>query len=79
MALSTRLHIQVCIIWILVPLPLISVLADYIKSVVSVVTASLSTPSVVTRIMWPCIFLLATFGSFVLWNGGVVLGMLCPY
>lgn len=52
---------------------------DYIKSAVSVVIASLSAPKVVMRIMWPYFSLLATFGSFVLWNGGVVLGMLSPY
>lgn len=40
----------------------------------SVVVASLSNPRMVMRILWPYLILLGAFGSFILWNGGVVLG-----
>ena len=38
----------------------------------------MSGPTMVIRVMWPYVILLGAFGSFVLWNGGVVLGMLYP-
>ena len=58
------------------PSLLIVALADYVKSALSIVVASLSDPRMVVRVLWPYLTLLGAFGSFIIWNGGVVLGKL---
>ncbi|MCJ1225772.1 glucosyltransferase [Toensbergia leucococca] len=47
---------------------------DYIKSDISLVAASLANLPVVLRSIVPYLILLSTFGLFILWNSGVVLG-----
>lgn len=73
-ALSRKLSLQVWIPSDFFLPPLNFGLADYIKSTLSIVVASLSDPSMAVRILGPYLLLLASFGFFVIWNGGVVLG-----
>lgn len=47
---------------------------DYMKTVASIVIVALGNLSKLVRPLVPGVFLLAAFGGFVLWNGGVVLG-----
>lgn len=47
---------------------------DYMKTIVSIVIVAVGNLSKPIRPLVPCIFLLAAFGGFVFWNGGVVLG-----
>ena len=47
---------------------------DYPKSALSVLMATLSDLGLVIRVLWPQLILLISFGVFVIWNGGVVLG-----
>lgn len=42
--------------------------------VLSLGIAALCNPIHVIRQIWPYIAVIASFGSFVVWNGGVVLG-----
>lgn len=44
--------------------------------VVSLGVAALCNPFRVFRNIWPYMAVVVSFGAFVLWNGGVVLGML---
>jgi alpha-1,2-glucosyltransferase len=48
---------------------------DFILCAVSIAIAALYHPIVLLSKLWPYISLLVSFGAFVLWNGGVVLGM----
>ena len=47
---------------------------DYPKSALSVLIATISDLGLVIRVLWPQLTLLISFGMFVIWNGGVVLG-----
>lgn len=47
---------------------------DYMKTIVSIVIVAFANLSRLVRPLVPCISLLAAFGGFVFWNGGVVLG-----
>ncbi|QDS76643.1 hypothetical protein FKW77_008093 [Venturia effusa] len=47
---------------------------DYMKTIVSIVIVTVGNLPKLVRPLVPCIFLLAVFGGFVFWNGGVVLG-----
>lgn len=49
-------------------------LEDYMKTIVSIIIVAVGNLSRLVRPLVPCIFLLAAFGGFVLWNGSVVLG-----
>lgn len=49
---------------------------DYFESVLSTILVAASNPQKVVLILWPYLSLLAAFGAFVAWNGGVVLGKL---
>ncbi|KAL8788063.1 MAG: hypothetical protein Q9195_007477 [Heterodermia aff. obscurata] len=49
--------------------------AAYVKSAVSIAVAILSGPWAALTIIMPYLILLIAFGSFVIWNGGVVLGL----
>jgi alpha-1,2-glucosyltransferase len=44
--------------------------------VLSLGIAALCNPTRVVRQIWPYITVVVSFGAFVAWNGGVVLGML---
>lgn len=46
----------------------------YMKTIVSIVIVALGNLSKIVQPLAPCIFMLAAFGGFVFWNGGVVLG-----
>jgi Flp pilus assembly protein protease CpaA len=48
---------------------------DFILCAISIAVAVLYHPITILSRLWPYISLLITFGAFVLWNGGVVLGM----
>jgi alpha-1,2-glucosyltransferase len=48
---------------------------DYIKTVISIVIVALRNLPKLVQPLVPCVFLLAIFGGFVFWNGGVVLGI----
>lgn len=45
--------------------------------VLSLGIAALCNPIRVIRQIWPYVAVLVAFGSFVFWNGGVVLGESC--
>lgn len=47
---------------------------DFILTALSLALAIISKPLLILPRLWPYIALLLTFASFVLWNGGVVLG-----
>ncbi|KAI4277625.1 MAG: hypothetical protein L6R38_005408 [Xanthoria sp. 2 TBL-2021] len=47
---------------------------DYVKTALSIVTASVGAIGILLPYLKPYIILLGAFGYFVLWNGGVVLG-----
>lgn len=47
---------------------------DYVKTALSIVTASVGAFRILLPYLKPYIMLLGAFGYFVLWNGGVVLG-----
>lgn len=49
-------------------------MADYVKTILSIVVASAGSFRELLHHLMPYIFLLGVFGYFVLWNGGVVLG-----
>lgn len=49
---------------------------DYMKTAVSLATAALKDPLSLLLSLWPYLALLASFSTFVLVNGGVVLGKL---
>ena len=49
--------------------------ADYMLLLLTVGLAALERPLLVLRVVMPYVILLALFGGFVAWNGGVVLGM----
>lgn len=53
---------------------LILVITDYPKSALSVLISTISELGLVIRVLWPQLILLISFGIFVIWNGGVVLG-----
>lgn len=53
---------------------LILFVIDYPKSALSVLMATVSDLGLVIRVLWPQLILLISFGMFVIWNGGVVLG-----
>lgn len=48
---------------------------DFVLCAISIATAILCRPIVVLSKVWPYVSLLISFGAFVFWNGGVVLGM----
>jgi alpha-1,2-glucosyltransferase len=48
---------------------------DYILLVLSTGLVALKQPFLVLRAIMPYLVLIALFGGFVAWNGGVVLGM----
>lgn len=48
---------------------------DYIKTCFSIVLAAISNYQKILRSLFPYLFLLGVFGTFVTVNGGVVLGM----
>ena len=52
-----------------------SILGDLLKTAVSTALSALRTMLIVLRATIPQIVLLAAFASFILWNGGVVLGI----
>lgn len=54
---------------------------DYVKSAISITTASISSLRTTISALRPHFLVLGSFGVFVLWNGGVVLGtsFLWPY
>ncbi|KAL2040465.1 hypothetical protein N7G274_006908 [Stereocaulon virgatum] len=47
---------------------------DYIKSGLSFAVASIANPLRALRALSPCLVVLAVFGVYVMWNGGIVLG-----
>lgn len=54
---------------------IVSNLLDFMFCAISITVAVLYHPITILSRLWPYISLLITFGAFVLWNGGVVLGM----
>jgi alpha-1,2-glucosyltransferase len=50
--------------------------ADFLYCLISIGVSAVSHPIIVISRLWPQIALLLTFGAFVVWNGGVVLGTL---
>ena len=57
----------------LIPIP--ANWSDFILCACSITIAVLYHPIIILSRLWPYLSLLVTFGAFVLWNGGVVLGM----
>lgn len=57
--------------------PADGIFLDYLKSALSIVIASLSLLQTIISSLIPQLILLGAFGGFILWNGGVVLGI-CP-
>jgi alpha-1,2-glucosyltransferase len=53
-------------------------LIDWLLCVLTVGVTALYNPMRVLRQIWPHITVMALFAGFVAWNGGVVLGQLCP-
>jgi alpha-1,2-glucosyltransferase len=56
--------------------PLLSAawLDDVVYTIISIALTTVCNPLPVLRRVWPHVTLLGLFGSFVIWNGGVVLG-----
>ncbi len=53
-------------------------IADWIISLLSIAIAATCNPATVLRRVWPYITVAVLFAGFVLWNGGVVLGLYQP-
>lgn len=51
------------------------ILLDYVFTAVTIALAALGSPLVAIRAALPYVALIAAFGGFVMWNGGVVLGL----
>ncbi|KAF2233934.1 glycosyltransferase family 59 protein [Viridothelium virens] len=47
---------------------------DFLKTPLTLVLAAARNPVIIVGAVWPYIFLVGLFGTFVVWNGGVVLG-----
>lgn len=48
---------------------------DFVWCLLSIALSAASNPLLVLQRLWPYLTLLVSFGGFIMWNGGVVLGM----